>query len=128
MDLSVSRTLIGSLVTLEPVTPPVDAAETEQRLRLAFPKTEIMSLGGGWTACHVRVGAETVQDLKIQYWVTNPDVEQLRHSSVDAPIASDAELDNALFDAIVDSVRWTTRAAERSPVGAVWDVTEKVAS
>lgn len=115
--------------TAAAVTTPTDAADAEQRLRLAFPDAEILPLGAGVTARRgmgstLTVGAETVTDVKIQYWVTTPDPQQLLHITVDAPMASDTELYIELFDAIVDSVRWSSAPA----VDTVPDAIENVAS
>lgn len=107
-----------------PATPPEDAADAERRLRLAFPEAEILPLGAGLTARRgmastMKVGAETVQDVKVQYWVSTPDPQQLLHITVDAPMVSDTELYIELFDAIVDSVRWSSApAADAAPVTA----------
>lgn len=86
--------------------------DTEQRLRLAFPGADLLDLGGGLAmrraiASTIRAGDETANDVKIQYWVITPDADRLLHIVVDAPMASDTELYTQLFDAIVDSVRFT---------------------
>lgn len=105
-----------------PTAPAADAAEPAERLRLTFPDFEILPLACGATAraaadSVLRVGSETTADVKIRYWVTSPDADQLLRITVDAPMASDTELYTDLFDAIVDSIRWATTPVE-APVPA----------
>ncbi|QYF72692.1 hypothetical protein [Cryobacterium sp. PAMC25264] len=98
---------------------PVPADDTEQRLRLAFPGAELLSLDSGLAvrrafASTIRAGEETTNDVKIQYWLVTPDDDKLLHIVVDAPMASDTELYTQLFDAIVDSVRFSGIAVAAS--------------
>lgn len=121
---------VAAVTPAAPADPLVQPDEpVEQRLRRAFPDAEILPLGAGLTARRAvastaNAGSETVPDVKIQYWVTTADAERLLHITVDAPMASDTELYTELFDAIVDSVRWSSApAADAAPVA-----TETVAS
>ena len=99
-----------------PVAQPKNGGGAELHLGLSFPDAQILPLGSGLTARRaiastLQAGTETVNDVKIQYWVCTPDPDRLLHVTVDAPMASDTELYTELFDAIVDSVRWMTTAA-----------------
>ena len=89
-----------------------DDESGDDRLRRAFPQHEILPLASGLTArqaitTKLKAGTETAGDVKIQYWIIAPDTERLLHVTVDAPTAGDAELYTELFDAIIDSIRWT---------------------
>jgi hypothetical protein len=108
--------MVFDFASWPPTAGAADADDLTERLRLSFGGFEILQLECGPTArsaegAQLRVGSETTADVKIQYWVTSPNAEQLLHITVDAPMASDTELYTDLFDAIVDSIRWTAVAA-----------------
>jgi len=81
------------------------------RLARAFPEAAQLDLDCGPTArasqvSDLRVGAESTQDVKLEYWLPVPDATRLLHLTVDVPSPGDPTLYTELFDAIVDSVRW----------------------
>lgn len=95
-----------------PAAPGAPAGDPEERLRLAFPGADLLTLDSGLAARRafastIRAGEETTSDVKIQYWLVTPEADTLLHIVVDAPMASDTDLYTQLFDAIVDSVRFT---------------------
>ncbi|MFF1572831.1 hypothetical protein ACFVWR_08795 [Leifsonia sp. NPDC058292] len=90
-----------------------DAADeaVTARLAAAFPNAEQLPLDCGPTArtsltASLKVGAESTQDVKLEYWLPVPGGEKLLHITVDVPSPGDPALYTELFDAIVDSVRW----------------------
>jgi hypothetical protein len=88
-----------------------DADELAARLGAAFPGAELLPLDCGPTVrtsltAALKVGAETTQDVKLEYWLPVPGGERLLHITVDVPSPGDPALYTELFDAIVDSVRW----------------------
>ncbi|WP_431278130.1 hypothetical protein [Leifsonia poae] len=89
----------------------LDADDLAAKLASAFPAAEHLDLDCGPTArtsvaAEMRVGAETTQDVKLEYWLPVPGGERLLHITVDVPSPGDRALYTELFDAIVDSVRW----------------------
>ena len=88
-----------------------DAGDPATKLAAAFPGAEQLGLDCGPTArtsvaTTMRVGDETTQDVKLEYWLPVPGGERLLHITADVPSPGDPELYTELFDAIVDSVRW----------------------
>jgi len=53
-----------------------------------------------------------VPDIKLEYFLCVPDGQSLLHVVADVPIKIEAELIAALFDAMVDSIRWFPEAED----------------
>ncbi|TPW72257.1 hypothetical protein [Schumannella sp. 10F1B-5-1] len=82
-----------------------------QRLDRMAPGGEVLELESGIAirsveVVDIRVGESTQPDIKLEYHVLVPDASQLLQVVVDVPIESEPEPVVALFDAIVDSIRW----------------------
>jgi hypothetical protein len=95
-----------------PPTASADDDDLAARLARAFPEAEQLDLDAGPAArssevTQLTVGAESTQDVKLEYWLPVPDGSRLLHLTVDVPSPGDPLLYTELFDAIVDSVRWT---------------------
>ena len=54
----------------------------------------------------IRPGTAAIPDIKLEYFLTVPTGEKVLHIVADVPIDCDPEIIAALFDAIVDSIRW----------------------
>jgi hypothetical protein len=76
-----------------------------------LPGAEILELESGcaarvWRQVDIRPGEETVPDTKLEYLLPTPAGDKLLRILADAPIDCDPEVIVALFDAMVDSIRW----------------------
>jgi hypothetical protein len=90
---------------------PPREAERTARLVEMLPTADILDLESGlaartWRQVRIRPGAEELPDTKLEYLMPTPEGEQLLRIHVDAPVECDPEMIVALFDAIVDSIRW----------------------
>ncbi|MDI2098537.1 hypothetical protein [Ruicaihuangia caeni] len=92
-----------------------DAVSPDDRvsdaLRKQLPGAEVLELEPGptartWRSVQLRPGSEPVPDLKLEYLLPTADGTQLLQLVADVPVECDPELLVALFDAIVDSIRW----------------------
>lgn len=66
-----------------------------------------------WRQVRIRPGTETIEDTKLEYLIAAPGGDQVLHLVADAPVDCDPELIVALFDAMVDSIRWHTEPVQR---------------
>ena len=54
----------------------------------------------------IKPGVESIADTKLEYLLPTPAGDHLLHILADAPVQCDPEMIVALFDAMVDSIRW----------------------
>lgn len=95
-----------------------ERAEHTTRLRAMLPSGEILDLEPGltmrtWRQVEITPGSELTSDTKLEYLLPTPDGEQLLHIVADAPVECEPEMIVALFDSMVDSIRWL------DPLGAI---------
>jgi hypothetical protein len=93
-----------------------EPADRASRLLEMLPTAEILDLDSGitaraWRQVTIKPGEETIPDTKLEYLLPTPSGDQLLHIIADAPVECDPEMIVALFDAMVDSIRW------REPIG-----------
>lgn len=94
-----------------------DAAEgltVAERLGSILPGGELLELQSGvairtFRATTMRPGTEEIPDIKLEYFLCVPSGEFLLHVVADVPVLIDPELVAMLFDAMIDSVRWSPR-------------------
>lgn len=82
-----------------------------QRLSAILPSGEVLDLASGvairsFRSTSIHQGTEQVPDIKLEYFLCVPGGQSLLHVLADVPISIDVELIAALFDAMVDSIRW----------------------
>jgi len=92
-----------------------DGHTLAQRLDAMLPGGEVVQLSSGvairsFRTTTIRQGADPVPDIKLEYFLCVPDGRSLLHVVADVPIKIEAELIAALFDAMVDSIRWFPEA------------------
>ena len=98
--------------------PDASAAEgltVSERLAAVLPGGELLDLSSGvairsFRSTTITQGADAVPDIKLEYFLCVPDGRSLLHVVADVPIKIEAELIAALFDAMVDSIRWFPEA------------------
>ncbi len=93
-------------------------------LKDMLPAAEVFTLECGivartWRVVQIQPGRETIPDTKLEYLLPTPAGDQLLHIVADTPVECDPEMIVALFDAIVDSIRWREPAvaADFEPAG-----------
>jgi len=97
-----------------------------QRLATVLPGGELLELSSGvairsFRTTTIRQGTEAVPDIKLEYFLCVPDGRSLLHVVADVPIKIEAELIAALFDAMVDSIRWFPAADDTEADGTAAD-------
>jgi hypothetical protein len=90
-----------------------------------LPGAEILELDCGltartWRQVDISPGTEVASDTKLEYLIVTPAGDQLLHVLVDAPVECEPEMIVALFDTMVDSIRWQDpeRAGDGSTDGS----------
>ena len=80
-------------------------------LAMLLPAGELLEFTSGvairsFARTTIRPGTAAIPDIKLEYFLTVPTGEKVLHIVADVPIDCDPEIIAALFDAIVDSIRW----------------------
>jgi hypothetical protein len=88
-----------------------DAEAQADRLAELLPDGDLLPLEPGlavrsWRQVDIRPGTETVPDTKLEYFLPTPDGSRLLHVTADAPVDCEPEMLVALFDTMIDSIRW----------------------
>lgn len=89
-----------------------DSLTVAERLGSLLPGGEVLELQSGvairtFRATTMQPGAEQIPDIKLEYYLCVPSGEFLLHVVADVPVLIDPELVAMLFDAMIDSVRWS---------------------
>lgn len=94
---------------------PVVVGETQptiaSALKVLLPHGELLEFESGlatrtFVRTTIRPGTAAIPDIKLEYFLSAPGGERALHLVADVPIDCDPEIIAALFDAIVDSIRW----------------------
>lgn len=89
-----------------------DSLTVAERLGSLLPGGELLELQSGvairtFRATTIQPGAEQIPDIKLEYFLCVPSGGFLLHVVADVPVLIDPELLAMLFDAMIDSVRWS---------------------
>jgi hypothetical protein len=93
-----------------------DGRTIAERLDALLPGGEVLELQSGiairtFNATTISPGSEKIPDIKLEYFLCVPTGEFLLHVVADVPVLIDPELVAMLFDAMIDSVRWSLSEA-----------------
>lgn len=72
---------------------------------------ELLDLESGlaarsWQQVNIQPGEEVIADTKLEYFLPTHGGDRVLHIVADAPVECDPEMIVALFDTMVDSIRW----------------------